>query len=60
MKIEEHIITVDLSKETAEPTHICLVCECKENPLADIAYSDKAWLCEKCKRALQKTVWFAN
>jgi hypothetical protein len=41
---------------TTAPTRICMVCECKENPEAEIAYSDKAWLCEKCKKALQKLV----
>lgn len=39
-----------------EPTRKCLVCECLEDPTNPIAYTDKAWLCDKCKAALKKLV----
>lgn len=56
MKIEGKTITIDISNTVAEPTRVCLVCECKEHPLANFVYKDKAWLCDKCRAALLKVV----
>ena len=36
-----------------QPTRLCLVCERKECPNTPIVDTDKAWLCPKCKAALQ-------
>jgi hypothetical protein len=38
------------------PTRRCLICECRENPKAEIVDAGKAWLCERCKEALIKVV----
>lgn len=57
MSFINHIQIADMAKyATTEPTRQCLVCECKENPLADTVCTGTAWLCEDCKTALQKTV----
>ena len=44
--------------ETArkEPTLVCLVCGCQENPFSDVADTGKAWLCGKCQSALRSFV----
>lgn len=42
-----------IKNEYSEATRQCLVCECKENPNASIVNTGKAWLCPKCKAALQ-------
>ena len=57
MRVAEKVISVDMPIFTiSEPTRICLVCERKEEPLANAVYTDKAWLCGKCKAALLKVV----
>lgn len=56
MKIEQKTITIDISNDVAEPTRVCLICECKENPLSNYVYTDKTWLCDKCRAALLKVV----
>lgn len=56
MNFAEHIKVADI----AEPTRQCLVCGRKENSAADIVHTDKAWLCEDCKMALQKIVSLVN
>lgn len=49
-------ITIDPGVEYAEPTRICLVCECKENPDVNVVDTSKAWLCDTCRTALKKVV----
>ena len=49
-------ITVDAIRRERPPTQACLVCGCKENPTSDIVFTDKAWLCDKCRAALLKVV----
>lgn len=56
MKIEQKMITIDTSNDVVAPTRVCLVCECKENPLTNVVYTGKAWLCDKCRAALLKVV----
>lgn len=56
MKIEGKTITIDISKDITEPTRACLVCECKESPLSNLVYTDKIWLCDKCRAALLRVV----
>ena len=48
------------NKELHLPTKACLVCGCFENPLAKVAYSDKAWLCDRCRSALLNVVERSN
>lgn len=56
MKMEEKTRTIDISNDAAEPTRACLVCECKENPLSNLVYINKIWLCDKCRAALLRVV----
>lgn len=57
MKAEKKTITADISNSVAAtPTRVCLVCDCKENPLSNYVYTDKSWLCDKCRAALLKVV----
>lgn len=56
MKMEGKTATIDISNDAAEPTRACLVCECKENPLSNLVYINKTWLCDKCRAALLKVV----
>lgn len=57
MRIAQETITIDISNDVvAEPTRVCLVCERKENPLSNLVYTDRVWLCDKCRAALLKVV----
>lgn len=38
------------------PTRQCMICECIENPGAEIIDLGKTWLCDNCKTILQKII----
>lgn len=41
---------------TTAPTCHCIICECVENPKAEIIDVSKLWLCDNCKTILQKII----
>ena len=38
------------------PTRRCMICECVENPKAEIVDIGQPWLCDNCKTILQKII----
>ena len=47
---------IPIPRTNTFPTRECLVCQRKEDPTSCIVYTDKAWLCDKCRAALIKIV----
>mgnify|MGYP003311079017 CR=1 FL=1 len=39
-----------------EPSRVCLVCRCLENPNANTVNDNDAWLCERCRSTLFQVI----